>query len=364
MSHLRSFLFLLLFTPLIAGCEVSSSVEPAQEDTVVGGVNLTELFAAPQPSEIDAVLADWSNRNPVAENVTVVQQETVGIAGQGSAELYIVSHEVNGVLHYGAVAVPEGLAPGSAPVMVYAHGGDGGVSVDGEFLVLLGLFQDLATEFVFVDPSFRDEPLSYAGQTWQSEGPPSPWDQDVDDAFALIDVAAGLTPAADPSRIAILGMSRGAGVGMLMSARSPAVKRALGFFGPTDFFGPFVQEVTTEILEGNPRQLPGLDYLSDAWVLPYQEGTVSLEAIRTELVRRSPILFIDRMQNLQIHHGTADSIVPVSQAQRLIEAMAAAGRGADTFEAFIYEGGEHNPFILEGSLQRGSAFIASMLQGS
>jgi len=365
MTVLTRFSSLFLIILLLAGCEVSNSVDPVEdEEQIVGGVNLTEVFSEPTTAEIQTILADWSGRNPIASNVTVIQQDPVTLSNQVPATVSIVSHEVEGVLHYGAVIAPDapdGLVPGSAPVLVYAHGGDGGVSVDGEALLLLSLFPDLAPQFVHVVPSFRDEPLTFQGQTWQSEGPASPWDKDVDDTFALIDVATTVAPAADPSRIAVLGMSRGAGVGMLMAARSQSVRRVLGFFGPTDFFGPFVQEVTTEILEGNPRQLPGLDYLSDAFIMPYQAGGLSLENLRLELVRRSPILFLDRISNLQIHHGTADTVVPVSQAQRMIDAMQEAGRGSDTFEAFLYEGGEHNPFTLDGSLQRGSAFMSLML---
>lgn len=362
MTVFGRFPYLLLIIFLLAGCEVSNSVDPVEEDIqIVGGVNLTEVFAEPTDAEIQSVLADWAGRNPVASNVNVIRQESVILSNQVPATVSIVSHEVEGVLHYGAVIAPDGLVAGSAPVLVYAHGGDGGVSVDGEALLLLSLFPDLAPHFVHVIPSFRNEPLTFQGQTWQSEGPASPWDKDVDDAFALIDAATIVAPAADPSRIAVLGMSRGAGVGMLMAARSESVRQVLGFFGPTDFFGPFVQEVVVEILEGNPRQLPGLDYLADEFMLPYQAGELSLEDLRSQLVRRSPVLFLDRINNLQIHHGTADSIVPVSQAQRMIDAMQAAGRGTDSFEAFLYEGGEHNPFTLEGSLPRGSAFIGLML---
>ena len=146
-----------------------------------------------------------------------------------------------------------------------------------------------------------------------------------------------------------------------MSARSESVQQVLGFFGPTDFYGPFVQEVVTEILEGSPRQLPGLDFLSDTYLLPYQAGTVSLETVRFELTKRSAVLFADRLAKIQIHHGSADTVVPVSQAQRMIDVMQGLGRTSDQFEAFLYEGGEHNPFSLEGSLPRGSAFMTQML---
>ena len=365
MSARLTFPFFLLAFFLLTGCELSNSVEAAEEqDLIVGGVNLTEVFAEASEAEIQSILVDWTARNPVASDVVIVEQAEVSLIGGVPATVSIVSHDVDGVTHYGAVIAPDGLAAGAAPVLVYAHGGDGGVSVDGEALLLLSLFPDLAPHFVHVIPSFRDEPLSYNGQTWQSQGPASPWDKDVDDAFALIDVATTLAPAADPTRIAVLGMSRGAGVGMLMAARSSSVQRVLGFFGPTDFLSPFVQEVVTEILEGTPRQLPGLDVLSEEFALPYRDGEISLEQVRSELVRRSPVLFIDRINKLQIHHGTADMIVPVSQAQRMIDVMQASGRSADTFEAFLYEGGEHNPFTLEGSLIRGADFVGGMLTGS
>lgn len=362
MKSIRSLFLPLLAVLVLAGCEVSNTVDPIEEDRqLVGGVDLTEIFAEPTQAEIQTVLTEWASRNPVAANVNVIVQETITLANQTPATLSIVSHDVDGVTHYGAIIQPVGLVNGSAPVLVYAHGGDQGVSIDGEALLLLSLFPDLAPHFVHVVPSFRDEPLSYNGQTWQSDGPASPWDRDVDDAFALIDVATTVAPAADPSRVAVLGMSRGAGVGMLMSARSESVRQVLGFFGPTDFYGPFVQEVVTEILEGSPRQLPGLDFLSDTFLLPYQAGNVSLETIRHELAKRSAVLFADRISNLQIHHGTADTIVPVTQAERMIDVMQAAGRNGTTFEAFLYEGGEHNPFSLEGSLPRGAAFMSLML---
>lgn len=364
-ASIRAFFLPLAVILILAGCEVSNSVDPIEDTShLVAGVDLTEIFAEPTQAEIQSVLIDWAARNPVAANVEVLVQETITLNNQTAATLSIVGHDVDGVTHYGAIIQPVGLANGSAPVLVYAHGGDQGVSVDGEALLLLSLFPDLAPNFVHVVPSFRDEPLSYNGQTWQSEGPASPWDRDVDDTFALIDVATTVAPSTDPSRVAVLGMSRGAGVGMLMSARSQTVKQVLGFFGPTDFYGPFVQEVVTGILEGSPRVLPGLDFLSDTFLLPYQAGNVSLETIRLELAKRSAVLFADRLSKVQIHHGTADTIVPVSQAQRLIDTMQALGRTSDTFEAFIYEGGDHNPFSLEGSLPRGAAFMGQMLDGS
>ncbi len=343
----------------ITGCEISSSFV---DENVVAGVNLTEVFAEPTESEIQSVLGDWAGRTVSATNVSVIRTEAVTLNGN-PATVRIVSHDVGSLKHYGAVVSADNLASGSTPILVYSHGGDDGVSVDNEVLLLTSLFSDISDRFVYVIPSFRDETLDFQGTEWQSEGPASPWDRDVDDALSLIEVAKQVEPGVDGERVAVLGFSRGAGVGMLMSARDPRIDGILDFFGPTDFFGPFVQDVTAEILQGQPRSLPGLDYLSDEFVIPYRDGLISLERIREELVRRSPAIFADRMARLQIHHGTADSIVPVSQAERMIVAMQQAGHLSPAFDSFLYEGGEHNPFTLEGSFPRARQFLIEFESG-
>jgi len=351
-------IFLIIFL-LVTGCELSSSLD---DENVVAGVNLTEVFAEPTDGEIQAVLGEWASRLAAATNVSVVKTEAISLNGK-AATVRIVSHDVGGVTHYGAVVSADNLSPGSTPVLVYSHGGDSGVSVDNEFLLLTSLFADISDRFVYVIPSFRDETLDFQGIEWQSDGPASPWDWDVDDALSLIEVAKEVEPGADGERIAVLGFSRGAGVGMLMSARDARIDGVLDFFGPTDFFGPFVQDVTVEILEGNPRILPGLDFLSEEFVLPYRDGLISLERIRGELVRRSAVIFADRIARLQIHHGLEDSVVPVSQAERMIVAMQQAGRVSPSFDSFLYEGGEHNPFTLEGSFPRAKQFLLEFESG-
>jgi acetyl esterase/lipase len=354
---MRRFVFLAVFiSVLISGCELSSNLE---DNNVVAGVDFETLFARPTQTEINAVNIDWASREYPAENVIVELSETIFISGQ-PATLRVVSHTVGGIRHYGAIIAPDGLSTGEAPVVVYAHGGDSGVSIDGEVQLVLSFFADVANDFVYVIPSFRDEPLKYKNITWQSEGPASPWDRDVDDTMALLNVATQLTSVADPSRVAVLGFSRGAGVGMLMDARSEEVDAVLDFFGPTDFFGPFVQDVTREILNGDGRALPGLDYLADAYLIPYQKGEISLEEVRLGFIRRSPVLFASRMNRLQLHHGSADQTVPVSQAESMISAMQDAGKTADEFQAFLYQGGDHNPLTLEGSLDRAKAFLLEL----
>ena len=336
----------------LAAC--SSDGTGPSEERIVEGVNLDALFADPSPSEIGSVEADWASRDPSAASV-ITELDATTSAGGTSLRVRVISHEVDGNRHYGAIVSPAELQ-GPAPVVVYSHGGDHGVDVD-EALLILSVAGELASGSVWVIPSFRSESLGFDGQSWTSEGDPSPWDRDVDDALSFLEVALSEEPAADVDDIAILGVSRGAGVALLMGVRDARIDRIVEFFGPTDFFDVFVQDVVEEALLGAPRNLPGLAYLNATLIQPLKQGEVSTAEARLELIRRSPVLYASRLPRLQVHHGTADAVVEVSQAESLIEAMEALNRTAPDFEAFLYEGGGHNPLTMPGSLDRAIAFL-------
>jgi dipeptidyl aminopeptidase/acylaminoacyl peptidase len=184
----------------------------------------------------------------------------------------------------------------------------------------------------------------------------------VEDALALVEVALAAEPALDPERLGAVGISRGGAVALLMALRQPRLSRVVEFFGPTDLLDEFGQEVAREALLGEPRPLPGLDYLDRTLLQPLKEGALGIGAARLELIRRSPVYFADRLPALQVHHGTADPLVPVGQARRLIAVMQGLGR-AD-FEYFLYEEGSHHPLTLPGSLEQTQRFLAPLLQPS
>jgi dipeptidyl aminopeptidase/acylaminoacyl peptidase len=336
----------LLLIPLIA---CSGGEAP---DRIVEGVNLSALFAPPTQAEIDAVKEEWSRRDVSAQGVEIVATTT-----DGDLEVVVVSHTVGGVRHYGAILAPIGAQPDTLPILVYAHGGDGGVDVDDLLAGIPLLLPNTADSFLFVIPSFRDEPLDFDETRYRSEGPASPWDRDVDDALALVNVADQLFESADPDRIGVLGFSRGGCVGLLMAIRDPRIDLVVEFFGPTDFFGPFVQEVTEEALRGTPRDLPGLDYLDAELIQPLKSGAITEAELRLEMLRRSPVYFAERLPEVQVHHGTADDTVPVGEAERLIEVMRSLGRDAPEFEAYLYPGAGHDPLQMPASFPRTRQFL-------
>lgn len=318
------------------------------------------LFAAPSETEIETVRADWAGRSAPAEGVRVELSEPFTL-GETDATLRIVSHVVSGFRHYGAIVTPDGADDATLPLLVYLHGGDGGVSVADLQIAALGL-GDITKRFAYALPSFRSEPLRHGDRTWVSEGTPSPWDYDVDDVIALVNAAFELTPEAKPGRYHLLGGSRGGGVALLTGIRDERVERIVSFFGPTDFFDDWVREIVREAALRMPRRLTGVAHLDSTIVQPYLLGAMPRSEARLELVRRSPVLFAADMPPTQVHHGTIDFVVSVSQAESLIRAMKALGRTPPDFEAYIYEAGGHDFLSLGEAIARAVAFLSRALE--
>ena len=216
-------------------------------------------------------------------------------------------------------------------------------------------------QFVYVIPSFRAEPLRHGGGSWVSDGPASPWDYDVDDTLALVDAVFESTPEARPGGMAVVGGSRGAGVALLAGIREERMERIIALFGPTDFFDDWVRQIVRDAALGQPPDLPGVAHLDSTVIAPYIRGEIHLPEARLEIVRRSVVLFAEDLPPVQLHHGTADEIVPVSQAESLRRTMDALGRMPPGFEAFIYQGGRHALLSLDGLIPRAAVFLPGLV---
>ena len=322
----------LLVLPFAAGCDTGSS------DEIVEGVNFTRLFAPPTAAERAAVEADWAARTYEARNAQVVAEQTVG-----GARVVIVSHTMTDAggddfTHYGVIRIPEGAA--DFPVLVYHHGGDDGFSLAGE-QATLGLFPTLAAQTVQVLPVYRSEAITDAfgpGTTYQAGGSPSPWDRDVDDAIALLNVALQLFPAeTDGGRIGAMGVSRGGNVALLMALRDARVRVVTDYFGPADFFDASIEQLAAAALLGVPSvlDLPGARYLLENVLEPLQKPGADYDAARLEILRRSAAYFTADLPNLQVHHHRDDPTVPFAQSASLdAHRQAAPNQGAYDFNAY------------------------------
>ncbi|MDX1418463.1 MAG: hypothetical protein R3181_00735 [Rubricoccaceae bacterium] len=311
----------LLLAPLLAlpACDSGGEIGSG------GELDLRVLFAAPTDEEADAVEAEWAAReNPArdADSTAVGRQDTTGT-------LYVVEHTQSTAggapfTHFGLVRIPVTETEEPLPVLVYHHGGDDGLTASG-FLATLELYPLLRDAAVWVAPVYRAETLTAdaAGLsgTYTAGGSPSPWDYDVDDAIGLLNAALALFPdVLDGDRIGALGFSRGGNTALLHAVRDDRVDAVTDYFGPADFFNLVARQLTAAAAEGDPDALalPGVAYLDETVLDPLVAGTLSYEAARLELVRRSPGLFSGRLPDTQVHHHREDPIVLVQFSEAFI----------------------------------------------
>ena len=340
---------------LVLGCDTTDS-----NDEGIGGVDLDALFGAPTPAEVESVRAEWASRDVSPVDVQVLATDTLEAFGV-SQRVQVVSHEVAGITHIGAIVVPIADPAASLPVVVYNHFGDEGVNLEETLAVISFGFSGINTDFIFVVPSFRDETLTADGMTYRSDGPASPWNFDVDDSIALLNVALELVPQADASRIGTIGVSRGGAVSLIMAARDPRIDFVVNYFGPTNFLLDSSREETESALQGDQRDLPGLSYLNSNWLLPYRDGEKTLEEVRLEYIRRSPVFFSESLPAVQVHHGTLDDIVPVEHAQSLEEVFMRDGKPETEYDVYLYPGAGHDLIEMPESFARAAAFFNDRL---
>lgn len=342
----------------LAGCSLwlaACSAVGSDTGDVVSGVDLDELFAPVARNEVARASAGWTGRDASARAIELVVEAQIShpFAPGWRSDVRVYGHEVDGFTHYGAVVVPTSEPERKRPVLLYLHAGDAGVHLS-DVALALAVSPVIRDEYIVVVPSFRSERLEVDGAEFESDGAPSPWDRDVDDTIGLLNVAFETTPAADPDRVVVLGLSRGASVGLLTAIRDERVDGVVSFFGPTDFLGPFARDVTRDLLRNDAPNLPGIDHLNETLLQPLRRGDLGIDEVRLNLIRRSPVYFVDRLPAVQIHHGLADPIVPHAEAQALADALSEAG--AD-HEAYFYEGGGHDPLSLSGAFDRVTTFL-------
>lgn len=327
---------------LLGACDDSSSPSappPASPHQAL----LDALFAPATTAETTAVAAEWAARRPEVDGARIDEE------GRFAAELpflvvsflkapsawsvpdtvpvRLLSHVVDGFRHHGALWTPEGTE--RLPILVFAHGGDDGIDSI-QWRAVLQATRPFRDSIAILAPSFRSEPVGILSRP-RSEGDPSPWDRDIEDLRSFVRAAAHLDPRLDTNRICLAGYSRGGGVALLTAQRDPLFASVATIAAPTTFQGPWVRALADSILSGTNADLPGVDHLASTVLLPYQQGRLSLDSARRELIRRSATTWVRRLPpQVVLHHGMSDITVPHAEMERLLEAAHAVGLSPTT----------------------------------
>lgn len=321
--------------------------------------DVADLFRLPSSAEVDAVRADWRDRDLSPDSIVDVAHHVFTTPavylGTETVEytVRVVSHDVDGDRHYGAILVPKDAAPGCCGVVVEAHGVDPEYSGVGlEDLEIPAVLGGDGGRAIIVVPSFRGEELRVGDATYVSGGDPrDAWDGATDDAMALLGVALATTPEADSTRICAFGKSRGGSVALLVAVRDPRIDCVVEWAGPADWFdhmGTFGftlrEQVEWALWE---RWLPGQGWGSAAQFIDrYLADTVAgkgegVPSIRRKMLASSPLYFLESLPPAQLHHGSDDRSVPVANVMALQERHEALGSGTP-LQAIVHDGSGHD----------------------
>jgi dipeptidyl aminopeptidase/acylaminoacyl peptidase len=180
---------------------------------------LTPLPAEPWPANPTEVTLKWLEPFAVPDLSAYFGPEGKPPAGVNAR---IVEYEVDKLKLYGVVLWPS--APGKYPPILYLHGAAFGVPS----YSLAWLAQIAKRGYTIVAPALRGEELFCAVEylpgvkQYTCQGEIENLGGEVNDALGMIDGAFKLEMV-KPGKFAILGHSFGAGVGLLVAARSSQV---------------------------------------------------------------------------------------------------------------------------------------------
>lgn len=245
---------------------------------------------------------------------------------------YYISYPSGRLTITGYMYMPHGEGP--FPVVILNHG-----FYDPEFYFTGTGTQraadDLAREgYLTIAPDYRNYGGSSAGDSLLLVG----YVKDVLHLIASLDSI----DQADSSRVGLWGHSMGGGIAVKAAVVSDAVD-VVALFGAVaadeedNYYWNSVTRSKVVSVFGTPEQNPG----------PYTWA--------------SPINYLDFAPPMSIHHGEADTEVPIAFSEKLYAAMRAAGRPV---EYFTYPGQEHT-FQGEGwdlAMERVLAFFDRYLK--
>lgn len=336
-------LMVILFALSFFTCAAQTSKSTNEENL------LKKILMDPTPQEIEEILNDFRNQDLSPRDIVI--HDSVLLSNSNT--LYVLSHKVEGLTHYGAVIIPKKSKAQKLPFIVFATGGDGmhkQFDISQDFNQPAVQFPDFLGEgfddkFIIIIPSFRGQELIVGDKKYQSDGNVSDaFGGATTDALALLNVTLKTFKQGDQNRIAIYGGSRGGTVALLASSRDKRIKRTIAVAAPTDM---------KALYQLYPDQFKLL-FFNDLIA-----GKISEREARKKFISISPIYFVDKLQLVQLHHDKNDPFVPVDFAMKLTDSMTAHGKSIDSH---FYDEGIHGFWTDKNYWNRVQEFIRPLLE--
>lgn len=240
---------------------------------------------------------DFAKTNAlIKQTLTILDESSVKVAER----VYYDSSD--GTRVSGLLFKPPGKGPW--PLMVVCHAGFG---EGADFSDVALLVRDKG--YVVFNPDFRGSGKSQ-GRHEGAKG-------EVEDVISGIKYVKSLG-LVDDNRIGVYGQSHGAAVAMLAASRYPSIKAVVEEAGFTDAVDLYNNEVNA----------------TDPQIKQFRDELVSLVGgtpvqVPSEYQLRSAINYADKINApVMLIHGAKDPLIPVSEAQRMYDALKAVGKTA------------------------------------
>lgn len=238
-------------------------------------------------------------------------------AQSASWEQWIISYTSDGIRVTGLMTIPIGQGDGPFPVLILLHGGLEQASYRPGDDTNMHARYFAQHGYLTIAPDYR----TYNDTGGSGSPLKLPWTVDVMNLIA----ALPSIPEADSARVGVLGHSRGGGIGTHLMVISHDIQ-AISLYAPLN-----ADEAVNWDLYANTLRIEWA--VTDATIY----GTPETNPEGYRLI--SPIYYLDRVQMaVQIHHGSADDVIPVEWSRDLAERLAALGRDVTYYE---YPGAGH-----------------------
>jgi fermentation-respiration switch protein FrsA (DUF1100 family) len=289
--------------------------------------------ATPTPTPMHPLAIEYMRRQTYPGSEITIEEK---LQAGSNYDRYIASYLSDGLRIYALLTVPRGQKPGSGwPVIIFNHG-----------YIPPEQYRTTERYVAYVDAFarrgyivFRSDYRGHGnseGNAAGSYGSPA-YTIDVLNAVAAIKTFAD----ADPERIGMWGHSMGGGIVLRAMVTTSDIKAGVIWAGTVASYADLFQrrwglggdsEVSLPTLEPNSRRWRWLPDMLETYGSP-QENPTFYAAV-------SPNSYLSDLSGpVQLHHGTADSSVPVEYSETLQTQIQAVDKPV---ELFIYEGDNHN----------------------
>ncbi|CAA9272870.1 MAG: hypothetical protein AVDCRST_MAG56-3174 [uncultured Cytophagales bacterium] len=312
------------------------------------GISLDGLFRAPSQPELDAVSLEWSQKDFSPGRVRVEKEV---FAEDGT--LQVISHQVNGLKHYGFVYLQSGLDVNTAPVLMLLPGKSAQYDVfrtdflRQEMKSILGC-NDVYRQYIVAMPSFRGNAVRGEDFCFRSSGySMDAWLGAAEDGLFFLESVKALYRLKGNVKVLALGASRGATVGLIMGALSRKIDYIISISTHTNFLD---------------KEAYGQQPLHDSYPAVFFTPSAPAPDIRRRMIASSPYFFLERMPPFEIHQGTQDPLTTVMHARLVHNRINAAQERASTQKVYFYEGKGHGFFDAKIVCDRLETFLSQQYE--